>query len=99
MEAKADVTEELGSEVHVIFTIDTPPVVTEQCMATMAREDEDFIPMVEAAVTTTCTARVDPRTSARPSQTVRRSVYPEHCHSSDRDLGAAIGLPAAVGSV
>ena len=98
IEVKADVTEELGSEVHVIFTIDTPPVVTESTMAAIAPEDEDFIPLVEAEGKTSFTARVDPRTKARPGQTVRLSVDPERFHFFDRETGAAIGIPAAVGS-
>jgi len=99
IEVKADVTEELGSEVHVIFTIDTPPVVTESTMAAIAPEDEDFIPLVEAEGKTSFTARVDPRTKARPGQTVRLSVDPERFHFFDRESGVAIGIPAAVGSV
>jgi multiple sugar transport system ATP-binding protein len=98
IEVKADVTEELGSEVHVIFTIDTPPVVTESTMAAIAPEDEDFIPLVEAEGKTSFTARVDPRTKARPGQMVRLSVDPERFHFFDRETGVAIGIPAAVGS-
>ena len=91
-------TEELGSEVHVIFTVDAPPVVTEATMAAIAPEDEDFIPLVEAEGKTSFTARVDPRTKARPGSTVRLSVDPERFHFFDRETGVAIGVPAAVGS-
>jgi len=97
IEVKADVTEELGSEVHVIFTIDTPPVVTEATMA-VTPEDEEFVPLVEAEGKTSFTARVDPRTKARPGQTVRLSVDPERFHFFERESGKAIGIPATIGS-
>jgi multiple sugar transport system ATP-binding protein len=97
IEVKADVTEELGSEVHVIFTIDTPPVVTEATMA-VTPEDEEFVPLVEAEGKTPFTARVDPRTKARPGQTVRLSVDPERFHFFERESGKAIGIPATIGS-
>ena len=97
IEVKADVTEELGSEVHVIFTIDTPPVVTEATMAVAPQEGE-FVPLVEAEGKTSFTARVDPRTKARPGQTVRLSVDPERFLFFERESGKAIGIPATVGS-
>ncbi len=95
IEVRADVTEELGSEVHVIFTVDTPPVVTEATMAVVP-DHEDFVPLVEAEGKTSFTARVDPRTKARPGSTVRLSVDPERFHFFDRETGEAIGVPAAV---
>jgi multiple sugar transport system ATP-binding protein len=95
IEVRADVTEELGSEVHVIFTVDTPPVVTESTMAVVP-DHEDFVPLVEAEGKTSFTARVDPRTKARPGATVRLSVDPERFHFFDRESGKAIGVPTAV---
>ena len=95
IEVRADVTEELGSEVHVIFTVDTPPVVTEATMAVVP-DHEDFVPLVEAEGKTSFTARVDPRTKARPGSTVRLSVDPERFHFFDGETGEAIGVPAAV---
>src|ERR687888_360123 len=38
MEVTPDVTEELGSEIHVIFSIDAPPVVTEDVAAAQSEE-------------------------------------------------------------
>jgi multiple sugar transport system ATP-binding protein len=96
IEVKADVTEELGSEVHVIFTVDAPPVVTEQTMAAVEPDEGDFVPLVEAEGKTSFTARVDPRTRCRPGSMVRLSVDPGRFHFFERDSGKAIGAPLAL---
>jgi multiple sugar transport system ATP-binding protein len=96
MEVKADVTEELGSEVHVIFTVDAPPVVTEQTMAAGEPDEGDFVPLVEAEGKTSFTARVDPRTRCRPGSMVRLTVDPGRFHFFERDSGKAIGAPSAL---
>ena len=38
-----DVTEELGTEIHVIFTVDAPPVLTEGARAAIAGDDEEVL--------------------------------------------------------
>jgi multiple sugar transport system ATP-binding protein len=96
MEVRADVTEELGSEVHVIFTVDAPPVVTEQTMAAGEPDEGDFVPLVEAEGKTSFTARVDPRTRCRPGSMVRLTVDPGRFHFFERDSGKAIGAPSAL---
>jgi multiple sugar transport system ATP-binding protein len=96
LEVRADVTEELGSEVHVIFTVDTPPVVTEQTMAAGEPDEGEFVPLVEAEGKTSFTARVDPRTKCRPGSTVRLTVDPGRFHFFERDSGKAIGAPSAL---
>jgi multiple sugar transport system ATP-binding protein len=98
IEVKADVTEELGSEVHVIFTVDAPPVVTEHTIAAIDTEDGEFIPLVEAEGKTSFTARVDPRTRCRHGSTVRLSVDPGRFHFFERETGLAIGAPTALAS-
>ena len=73
----AEVTEELGSEVNVIFPIDAPPVMTEDTIAAASDEgDDDTIPLI-ADTQERCRfcARVDARTSAeagRPGAPVGR---------------------------
>jgi multiple sugar transport system ATP-binding protein len=94
IEVKADVIEELGSEVHVIFTVDAPPVVTEQTMAAGEPDEEDFVPLVEAEGKTSFTARVDPRTKVRAGSMVRLSVDPGRFHFFERESGRAIGAPS-----
>jgi multiple sugar transport system ATP-binding protein len=96
IEVKADVTEELGSEVHIIFTLDTPPVVTEHTMAAIDPDGGEFVPLVEAEGKTSFTARVDPRTKCRPGSTVRLSVDPGRFHFFERESGLAIGAPSAL---
>jgi multiple sugar transport system ATP-binding protein len=96
IEVKADVTEELGSEVHIIFTLDTPPVVTEHTRAAIDPDDGEFVPLVEAEGKTSFTARVDPRTRCRPGAAVRLSVDPGRFHFFDRESGLAIGAPSAL---
>jgi multiple sugar transport system ATP-binding protein len=96
IEVKADVTEELGSEVHVIFTVDALPVVTESTMAAASPEDGEFVPLVEAEGKTSFTARVDPRTKCRPGSPIRLSIDPGRFHFFERDSGNAIGAPTAL---
>ena len=93
MEVTPDVTEELGTEVHVIFGIDAPPVVTG---ATVAANDQDgavdLLPLGDGR--SAFTARVDARTKARPRQPVRLAVDSGEFHFFDPATGEAIGAPS-----
>ncbi|HEY5990492.1 MAG TPA: sn-glycerol-3-phosphate ABC transporter ATP-binding protein UgpC [Streptosporangiaceae bacterium] len=92
IEAQVDVIEELGSEVHVLFTVDAPPVITEDTKAAVtAEEGEDIIPLEAAAGKTPFTARVDARTAARPGGSVRLSMDPRRIHFFNPQTGLAIG--------
>lgn len=92
IEARADVIEELGSEVHVLFTVDAPPVITEDTKAAAtAEEGEDIIPLTAAAGKAAFTARVDASTAARPGGLVRLSVDPRRLHFFNPQTGLAIG--------
>jgi multiple sugar transport system ATP-binding protein len=92
IEARVEVIEELGSEVHVLFTVDAPPVITEDTRAAAtAEEGEDIIPLTAAEGKTPFTARVDAHTAARPGSTVRLSVDPRRMHFFDPRTGLAIG--------
>jgi multiple sugar transport system ATP-binding protein len=89
----AGVTEELGSEVHVIFTIDAPPV-DHPSIADAARGDgeED-----EAGVTALAggrslwTARVSARSAVRPGSSAELAVDTSRLHFFDPDTGLALG--------
>ena len=89
IEVTADVTEDLGSEVHVLFTVEAPPVQVEG-----VQDDQEAtgapIPLVAAEGTSVFTAAVDARTAARPGHQVRLSVNPARFHFFDRDTGKAI---------
>jgi multiple sugar transport system ATP-binding protein len=91
--ATAGVTEELGSEVHVIFTIDAPPV-DHPSIADASRGDgeED-----EAGVTALAggkslwTARVSARSGVRPGNSIELAVDTSRLHFFDPDTGLALG--------
>jgi ABC-type sugar transport system ATPase subunit len=101
IEVTADVTEELGSESHVLFTVGAPMVEVEGVRE--GGEDGDAgggpIPLVASEGTSVFTAAVDARTAARPGRKVRLSVNPARFHFFDRDSGEAIVAdePAAAG--
>ena len=86
IEVQVDVIEDLGPDTHVIFQVDSPPVdVTE---VREAAGDEDAVLLqVDKAV---FTARVDPRTSARPGRQITLSVDPARFHFFDLESGLRI---------
>jgi multiple sugar transport system ATP-binding protein len=94
IEVTADVTEDLGSEMHVLFTVQASPVEVEG-----VQEDPEAaaapIPLVAAEGTSVFTAAVDSRTAARPGHRLRLSVNPARFHFFDRDTGRAIVAPDA----
>ena len=91
IEVRADVTEELGSEVNVIFTIDAPPVATEELRAATSDEaGEEAIILADEEPRCVFVARVDPRSQVRPGATVRLSVDPSRFHYFDPETGRAI---------
>jgi multiple sugar transport system ATP-binding protein len=102
IEVRAEVTEELGSEVNVIFPVDAPPVLTEDTIAAASDEgDADTIPLIaDTQAHARFCARVDSRTSVRPGLPITLSLDPGRFHYFDPDTGAAIGSqePAAVGA-
>jgi multiple sugar transport system ATP-binding protein len=95
-----DVTEELGDEMNVIFTLDAQPVVTD---ATRAVRDE--ISEVEATrlgeevlpAATVCTARLSAHDTCRPGEKARLAIDTSALHFFDRESGEAIGVPKVAG--
>jgi multiple sugar transport system ATP-binding protein len=96
IEVTADVTEELGSEVNVLFTVDASPVGVEEVMEAADEPLEEAVFLLEENRAVFC-ARVDARTRARPGARVRLSVDPRRFHFFDPETGLAIGAsnPAA----
>ena len=96
IEVTADVTEELGSEVNVLFTVDAPPVGVEEVMEAADEPVEEAVFLLEENRAVFC-ARVDARTQARPGARVRLSVDPRRFHFFDPETSLAIGAskPAA----
>jgi multiple sugar transport system ATP-binding protein len=95
IEVTADVVEDLGSEAHVLFTVESPTVQVEG-----VAEDPEAgspIPLVAAEGTSVFTAAVDARTAARSGRRVRLSVNPARFHFFDRDTGRVLAThPAEV---
>ncbi len=96
IEVTADVTEELGSEVNVLFTVDAPPVGVEEVMEAADEPVEEAVFLLEENRAVFC-ARVDARTQARPGARVRLSVDPRRFHFFDPETSLAIvaSKPAA----
>jgi len=90
IEVTADVTEELGSEVNVLFTVDAPPVGVEEVMEAADEPVEEAVFLLEENRAVFC-ARVDARTQARPGARVRLSVDPRRFHFFDPETSLAIG--------
>ena len=90
IEVTADVTEELGSEVNVLFTVDAPPVGVEEVMEAADEPVEEAAFLLEENRAVFC-ARVDARSQARPGARVRLSLDPRRFHFFDPDTGLAVG--------
>ncbi|MEV0401674.1 sn-glycerol-3-phosphate ABC transporter ATP-binding protein UgpC [Actinoallomurus sp. NPDC050550] len=95
IQAHADVTEELGSEINVIFTIDAPPVEHKDTadLAHDADEDDAAIPLADNKAL--WTARVNARSHVRPGQDIELSIDTSRLHFFDVGTGLAIGHPEA----
>jgi multiple sugar transport system ATP-binding protein len=89
----AGVTEELGSEIHVIFAIDAPPVDHPSISdASRADGDEDETEAVTALAggKSLWTARVSARSAVRPGASLEVGVDTSRLHFFDPDSGLAI---------
>jgi multiple sugar transport system ATP-binding protein len=91
IEVRADVTEDLGSEVNVLFAVDAPPIETEETKAAAdtAGDDEAFALISDGRRAVFC-ARVDARTRARTGSTLRLSLDPSRFHYFDPESGLAL---------
>ena len=89
LDVEVDITEELGSEVNVLFTVDAPPVTSEEALAAASDEGaDDILPLITERAQ--FCARVDARTSAQPGGRVRLAVDPSRFHFFEPDTGLAI---------
>jgi multiple sugar transport system ATP-binding protein len=97
MAVTTGVTEELGSEIHVIFTIDAPPVEHASIAQAAATDDGSDDETVAALIggKTLWTARVSARSRVRPGQPITLSVDTHNLQFFDPDSGLAIGHPGA----
>ena len=95
MSVRADVTEELGSEIHVIFSIDAPPVRHASISEISGDGDEEDAAVVLAAGKSLWTARVAARSPVRPGQQIELAVHTSNLQFFDPVSALSIGHPAA----
>jgi multiple sugar transport system ATP-binding protein len=88
----ADVTEELGSEIHVLFTIDAPPV-SHPSISDIASgsADADEAVGVLASGKSLWTARVAARSRVRSGQPAQLAVDTTNLQFFDPDSALAVG--------
>jgi multiple sugar transport system ATP-binding protein len=98
IEVTADVTEELGSEVNVLFGVDAEPVAIEEIRESEDETGEEALLLAADGRRCVFCARVDARTLARPGGRVTLSLDPSRFHFFDPESGLTIGEPAAVGA-
>jgi multiple sugar transport system ATP-binding protein len=97
IEVRADITEELGSEVNVLFSVDAPPVTTEETIAASSDEgDDELLPL--ATDRAQFCARVDARSEVRPGRQIRLVVDPSRFHFFEAETGRAIDTRRPVGA-
>ena len=96
--AVTHVIEALGSEIHVIFVIDAPPVEHKDVadLGPQGEEDESAIPLYEGK--SLWTARVNARSSVRAGDRIELGVDTRNMHFFDSDSGLAIGGKKIAGS-
>src|SRR5580765_695872 len=90
IEVVAEVTEELGSEVNVLFEVDEPPVTAEEIRAaTIEDGDDELLLAAEEAKCIFC-ASVDARTTVKPGGSIILSLDPSRFHYFDPSTGRAV---------
>jgi multiple sugar transport system ATP-binding protein len=93
VKAEVAITEELGSEVNLMFPVAAPPVHHEVMLAKFDKAAKDAVEAEDLTMEgqSLWTARVSPKTSARPGRTIELAVDPAAFHFFDLDSGQAIG--------
>jgi multiple sugar transport system ATP-binding protein len=93
MRVTADVTEELGSEIHVLFSVDAPQVQHASISDAQSGVDEESeIPLTGGK--SMWTARVAPRSRVRAGQPIDLAVDTSNLQFFDAASGLSIGRPA-----
>jgi multiple sugar transport system ATP-binding protein len=98
IDVAVDVTEELGSEVNVLFGIDAAPVATEERIAATDEAGEEIAFLIADQPRNVFCARVDARTRARTGGRIKLSVDPARFHFFDPETGLAIGAVRTAGA-
>jgi multiple sugar transport system ATP-binding protein len=92
LKTAVDLREDMGSEVLIHFTVDTPPVLTEDTRELAADIGEDVAELEAGARTgtTTMVARFDADTGANEGDRVEVAVDTRHLHFFDPGTGQSI---------
>jgi multiple sugar transport system ATP-binding protein len=90
-----EVTEDLGSEIHVMFSVDAPPVEHDTISDLTAAEQADDVVFMLAGGKSLWTARLAARSRVRPGQRVELAVNTSNLHFFDPVSGLSIGHPDA----
>jgi multiple sugar transport system ATP-binding protein len=96
LQVRAEVTEELGSEINVLFLIDAPPVVHQDTVAAADAGDDEEATLPLVGDKSLWTARVNSRSHVRPGQTIELVVDTHNLHFFDPVSGLSIGHEANV---
>ncbi|MEV0146157.1 MULTISPECIES: sn-glycerol-3-phosphate ABC transporter ATP-binding protein UgpC [unclassified Nonomuraea] len=88
---KAEVTEELGSEINVLFLIDAPPVEHKDTVAAADQGDDDEAALPLVGDKSLWTARVNARSHVRPGQSIDLVLDTHNLHFFDTNSGLSIG--------
>jgi len=91
MRVTANVTEELGSEILVMFLLDAPPVENKDTAALATDEDEDEAGISLTGGKTLWTARASARSRISAGSGVELSVDTSNLHFFDPESGLTIG--------
>ncbi|TMR96682.1 ABC transporter ATP-binding protein [Nonomuraea basaltis] len=91
---KAEVTEELGSEINVLFLIDAPPVEHKDTVAAADTGDDEEVALPLVGDKSLWTARVNARSHVRPGQNIDLVLDTHNLHFFDPASGLAIGHEA-----
>jgi multiple sugar transport system ATP-binding protein len=92
MPVQADVTEKLGSEIHVIFTIDAP-IVEHSSLSQAISDENDDSAIALAGGKSQWTARVSARSHVKPGERLDLAIDTSDLHFFDPDSGLTIGNP------
>jgi len=99
IDVTAEVTEELGSEVNVLFEVDEPPVTAEEIRAATVEDSDDDLLLASEAPKCIFCASVDARTSVKPGGSITLSLDPSRFHYFDPSTGRAVEATRAEASV
>jgi multiple sugar transport system ATP-binding protein len=89
IEVEVGVVEELGADAYAYFELDSPAVDRDELRETADGEEA----MLLARERVTLTARLDPRTEARPGARLELALDPAGFHFFDPESGEAVDRP------